>query len=346
MTPNIFINYRRGSDESAAGRLSHHVRAALPDAFVFLDVESIRPGRDFAEEADRRVRECNVFFAVIGPGWSEAFGIRRLDKEEDWVRFEIELALRFHKHIIPVLVNGAKMPSHKELPGELRPLSRATAWVLSYQHFHADAQGLVNEIVHNLQSLPVRPQPIGATVLKGLRSLANLAGSWKGTGFNLVARPNFEGNANLYLELNQTEETLKFEPIGSAIRNRGLGMDDIELFGLTYLQRVNDAVTGSILHVEPGVWACQPATTAPPEQPPSENDIVFRVCSVPNGSAILAKGSAHRFRGPPNFAHSHSHLQRLDLSLLQQHAFPRQGWGDLRAWDLLRVQSSSAGAGA
>jgi hypothetical protein len=59
----------------------------------------------------------------------------------------------------------------------------------------------------------VRPNPSYATVLKDLGLLANLAGSWKGTGFNLVSRPDKEGNANLYLELNQTQETLKFDVI-------------------------------------------------------------------------------------------------------------------------------------
>jgi hypothetical protein len=51
------------------------------------------------------------------------------------------------------------------------------------------------------------------------------------------------------------------------------------------------------LHVEPGIWACQAA--APQVHPASGDDIVFRIGSVSNGSAILAKGSAHRFSGPP-----------------------------------------------
>ena len=39
----------------------------------------------------------------------------------------------------------------------------------------------------------VRPVPADATVVKNLGLLANLIGSWKGTGFNLVARPDKEG---------------------------------------------------------------------------------------------------------------------------------------------------------
>ncbi len=145
----------------------------------------------------------------------------------------------------------------------------------------------------------VRPTPPDAAILQDLGLLANIAGSWKGKGFNLVARPDKEGNANLYLELNQTIEEIKFTPIGSSIPNRGFGMDDIELFGLTYLQQISDAVTGGALHIEPGIWVRQPATSAPPEKPPAGDDIVFRMGSIPHGNAILAKGTAQKFTGPP-----------------------------------------------
>jgi hypothetical protein len=137
------------------------------------------------------------------------------------------------------------------------------------------------------------------TVLSNLGLLADLAGSWEGKGFNLVARPDKEGGQILYLELNQTKETLKFDPISSSIPNRGFGMNDIELFGLTYLQQISDSVTGGALHIEPGIWVRQPATTAPPETPPAGDEIVFRMGSIPHGNVILAKGIARKFSGPP-----------------------------------------------
>jgi hypothetical protein len=48
--------------------------------------------------------------------------------------------------------------------------------------------------------------------------------------------------------------TLTFTPVGARIPNRGSGQDDIFLFGLSYFQRVSDAVRNGALHVEPGVW--------------------------------------------------------------------------------------------
>src|SRR5208283_3767639 len=120
----------------------------------------------------------------------------------------------------------------------------------------------------------VRISPDNTTVLNNLGLLKDLAGTWEGEGFNLIARPDFEGNANLYLQLNQTREHLKIDPIGSSIPNRGFGQNDIELFGLTYLQKISDAPTGGALHIEPGIWVTQPNTTYPPEAAPAGDQLI------------------------------------------------------------------------
>jgi hypothetical protein len=146
----------------------------------------------------------------------------------------------------------------------------------------------------------VRISPDNLTVLNQLGLLKELAGTWHGEGFNLVARPFFgPPPANLFLELNLTHETLKFDPISSSTPNRGVFQDDIELFGLTYLQKISDATTGGALHIEPGIWVTQPPTTAPPESPPPGGQIVARMGSIPHGNALLAGGSAATFSGPP-----------------------------------------------
>jgi len=138
-----------------------------------------------------------------------------------------------------------------------------------------------------------------ATVAKQLGLLQELAGSWRGHGFNLIARPDGQGQANLYLQLSETDETLTFDPIGSAIPNRGFGQNDIELFGLTYLQKISDRFTGGALHIEPGIWVTQPPTTYPPETTANGTQIVARMASIPHGNAVLAAGIAEPFSGAP-----------------------------------------------
>jgi hypothetical protein len=131
------------------------------------------------------------------------------------------------------------------------------------------------------------------TISQQLGLIAELAGTWQGTGFNLIARPDKEGGGPLFLELNQTHEVLEFDQIASSIPNRGFAQDDIELFGLTYLQKISDSVTGGALHIEPGIWVTQPTTTAPPEAPPTANSqIIARMATIPHGNALLARGLA------------------------------------------------------
>jgi hypothetical protein len=145
----------------------------------------------------------------------------------------------------------------------------------------------------------VRITPDNATVSANLGLLRDLGGTWRGKGFNLIARPDFQGNAPLYLQLNQTDETLTIDPIGSSIPNRGFGQDDIELFGLTYLQKISDAATGGALHIEPGIWITQPETAYPQETPPPGGQIIARMATIPHGNSVLAQGGATPFTDPP-----------------------------------------------
>jgi hypothetical protein len=136
-----------------------------------------------------------------------------------------------------------------------------------------------------------RPQ-----VSADLGYLAELAGTWEGFGFNLIGRPDKQGGSPVFLELNQTFETLSFTPISSTIPNRGFAVDDIELFGLTYLQKITDTVTGGALHIEPGIWIHVPS------QDNGCIQSVARMGTIPHGNSLLAQGSAIKsdpFNGNP-----------------------------------------------
>lgn len=148
----------------------------------------------------------------------------------------------------------------------------------------------------------VRISPDDATVLANLGLLQGLAGTWHGHGFNLIGRPDGQNQQNVYLQLNQTQETLHFEPIRSAIPNRGFGQPDIELYGLTYLQKISDVSTDGALHIEVGIWVRQPNTAFPPENAPAGDQLVARMANIPHGNSLLAQGVAAEFFGPPTLA--------------------------------------------
>jgi hypothetical protein len=58
----------------------------------------------------------------------------------------------------------------------------------------------------------IRVSPDRANVGTKLGFLAELGGTWEGEGFNLIARPDKQGGSPLFLELNQTFETLSLIP--------------------------------------------------------------------------------------------------------------------------------------
>ncbi len=141
-----------------------------------------------------------------------------------------------------------------------------------------------------------RPGRDRATVTEDLGFLAELSGTWEGQGFNLIARPSADKASPLFLELNQTFETLSFTPISSTIPNRGDATPDIELFGLTYLQKVVDLKTQGALHIEPGIWVHIPSQDAGTTQS------VARMGNIPHGNSLLAQGTAIEldpFKGNP-----------------------------------------------
>ena len=132
------------------------------------------------------------------------------------------------------------------------------------------------------------------TRFQQLGPLGELPGTWMGHGFNLIARPDHQGGNDIFLELNPTDEHLAMTPIGGAIPNRGSQQDDIELFGLHYLQQISDRATGGAIHIEPGLWLNVPATTAP-AQPAT----VARLATIPHGTAVLAQGHFLELGGGP-----------------------------------------------
>jgi hypothetical protein len=116
---------------------------------VFLDVDAIEPGADFAEEISRAVAACQVLLVVIGPNWltvTDERSRRRLDDPDDIVRLEIEAALTRDVRVIPILVEGAVMPGRQDLPESLVRLGRLNALHIRHESFRSDAGRLVTAI--------------------------------------------------------------------------------------------------------------------------------------------------------------------------------------------------------
>ena len=152
----VFISYRREESAFPAGWLYDRLCAHLGSDYVFKDVDSIDPGDDFFRVIGDAVGSCHVLLVLIGDRWldiTDATGRRRLDDPDDFVRLEIEAALRRDVRVIPVLVGRAPLPRSEQLPDSLRGLIRRQAIELSPNRFEPAVARLVRIIDKTLAAI-------------------------------------------------------------------------------------------------------------------------------------------------------------------------------------------------
>jgi formylglycine-generating enzyme required for sulfatase activity len=147
----IFIGYRRDDTADVAGRIYDAMAQRFGRQRVFKDVDNIGPGVDFGGYIKTVLPRCRVALVLIGPHWLDSrdeSGKRRIDDDHDWVRTEIETALATPGLlVVPVLVNGARMPRGEEVPESMRPLLRRNAAIIRRDpDFHDDVERLAAAI--------------------------------------------------------------------------------------------------------------------------------------------------------------------------------------------------------
>ncbi len=144
----IFISYRREDSAGYARALYDRLVQHFSKERVFMDVDAIEPGLPFDEAIKRALDQCEVLLVVIGRRWLDkqpGMGPRITDPK-DFVRLEIAAALSRNIRVVPVLLDGASMPSEEELPESLRALSRRNALEVSNSRFASDTETLIKAV--------------------------------------------------------------------------------------------------------------------------------------------------------------------------------------------------------
>jgi hypothetical protein len=162
----VFINYRRSDSGGYAGRIYDALTAHSDEWSIFMDIDAIDPGADFTEVIDESLETCDAVVAVIGRSWlqsEDSRGRRRLEHPDDFVRLELLAALDRKVRVIPVLVQGAEMPSSEDLPEALLALARRQGLELSDGRWRYDMSRLI-EVLDNYHrgarpSAPPAPEP-------------------------------------------------------------------------------------------------------------------------------------------------------------------------------------------
>lgn len=129
--PKIFISFRRSDTAASATLLHDGLRSRFGAQSVFIDSATIAQGQSYAEAIRDAIESIDYMVVLIGPKWAGAGrGTISILELTDPVRNEIQFALQAHKVLIPILVEGATMPSAEQLPESIRALASANCFEL------------------------------------------------------------------------------------------------------------------------------------------------------------------------------------------------------------------------
>jgi hypothetical protein len=191
--PGVFISYRREDAAGHAGRLYDWLTRRFGEHGVFIDVAAIGPGERWRDRIGNVLEACWAVLVVIGPQWltpKDGTGKPRIWDVDDVLRNEVETALRRDDvEVIPVLVEGARMPKSEDLPEELSELRERNAAELSDVRWRYDV-GLLGETLEKRRLPSGERSERFQTLMRFLRDglvpavLVGMAARW------IVGEPN------------------------------------------------------------------------------------------------------------------------------------------------------------
>jgi hypothetical protein len=151
----VFLCYRREDSGAHAGRVKDWLERDFGADVLFMDVDNIPMGRNFVKVLRAEVTKCEVLLAFIGRNWLDVRdedGSRRLDNPNDFVRIEIAEALQRDVPVVPILLDGARIPSASHLPTELEELSVRQGIDLRLSSFQSDVERLSDGLQKHLKA--------------------------------------------------------------------------------------------------------------------------------------------------------------------------------------------------
>jgi len=121
---HIFISYRRKDTDAAemSSLVFKHLAEKFGEQSVFIDVGSLPAGLDFRQAIERELNFTDIFISLIGSKWLKY--LKASENEVDYVRDEIEYAIKKNIPIVPVLIGEkVSMPQESQLPRSISNLS-------------------------------------------------------------------------------------------------------------------------------------------------------------------------------------------------------------------------------
>ena len=158
----VFVSYRTGDAAHVAAAVHERLVSAFGPGQVFRDARSMGPGERYPSTIRSALRRADVVVAVIGPQWLAAneHGQRLVDREWDWVRWEITTAVEFGIPIVPVLVDDTPLPDAVALPGRMAELARFQVARVRHTDQGPDLDRLAAALVERVPALTQSRAPV------------------------------------------------------------------------------------------------------------------------------------------------------------------------------------------
>jgi hypothetical protein len=145
---HIFISYRRKDTEAAqiSSLVFKHLAEKFGEQSVFIDVDSLPVGLDFRQAIQRELNFTDVFISLIGSEWFKY--LKAGENEVDYLRDEIEYALKKNIPIVPVLTGEkVSMPQESELPGSISNLGFFNAFKFTESSIEDNLESLSGHLL-------------------------------------------------------------------------------------------------------------------------------------------------------------------------------------------------------
>ena len=140
---DVFISYRRDGGYETARLLYEHLK--IEGLNPFFDLEELKSGL-FNTKIYTEIENSSNFLLILPPS-----SLDRCNNEDDWLRLEIEHALKFNKNIIPVMMKNFTWPDN--MPESIKNIANYNGLEMSREYFDAS----IKKIISLMKDITLKP---------------------------------------------------------------------------------------------------------------------------------------------------------------------------------------------
>lgn len=148
----VFISYRQIDNPDFVERIRDWFAWRYGQENIFMDFASIPGFTHFPDYILKKLDECNVLVAVIGPDWIKLLEEKTKKGTKDFLVEEIKYALEHDKVVAPICIKDTDEPDRNDLPVDIQAMLDYQIRPLNpQQHFLDNIERVMDEIESELE---------------------------------------------------------------------------------------------------------------------------------------------------------------------------------------------------